>query len=40
MAITVKQLQEWVEQYYPEDYEFTKILKYWVNKYTQENSDE
>ncbi len=36
----ITELQQWITEHYPEDYEFTKLLKYWVNKYLQETQDE
>ena len=40
MNLTVQQLQEWMTAHYPELYDFPNSLKYWLNKYDEENPDE
>ena len=39
MTLTVRELQEWLDIHYPEDYEFPALLSYWANKYTVETRE-
>ena len=36
MSLTVQELQEWLDVYYPDAHQFPMELKYWVNKYYAE----
>jgi len=36
MSLTVQELQEWLNKYYPGSHQFPRELKYWVNKYHAE----